>query len=124
MRILLASVFALPFMLLPASTPAAAQVALSGQVSSTEEGPMEGVLVSAKRAGTTISVTVVTDASGRYSFPAAKLEPGHYGLRIRAVGYDLDGADSVDISAGKASSAVVARDRTGRAPRMRITRTE
>ena len=51
---------------------------------------MEGVLVSAKKAGSTITITVVSDAQGRYSFPAGKLEPGQYALRIRAVGYDLD----------------------------------
>jgi virginiamycin B lyase len=69
-----------------AQTPAA----LTGQVTSAEEGAMEGVLVSAKRAGSSITVTVVSDANGTYSFPAGKLEPGEYALRIRAVGYDLD----------------------------------
>ena len=73
------------------STAAPAQtVALSGQVTSAEEGAMEGVLVSAKKAGSTITITVVSDRDGRYSFPASKLEPGQYALRIRAVGYDLD----------------------------------
>jgi streptogramin lyase len=76
-----------------------AQSALTGQVTSAEEGPMEGVLVSAKRAGSTVTVTVATDAQGRYSFPAAKLEPGEYALRIRAVGYDLDGPTKVNVGA-------------------------
>ena len=53
-------------------------VALSGKVSSEQEGPMEGVLVSAKREGSTITVTVVTDAQGRYSFPQNRLESGSY----------------------------------------------
>src|SRR5947209_10665015 len=96
---------ALAALLLQAGTPAAAQVALSGQVTSAEEGPMEGVLVSARRDGSTISVTVVSDASGRYSFPAAKLEPGHFTLRVRAVGYDLDGAGAVDIAADRPGTA-------------------
>ena len=74
-----------------AQAPAAA---LTGQVSSTEEAAMEGVLVSAKKAGSTITVTVVSDADGRFSFPAGKLAPGQYTLRIRAVGYELDGAES------------------------------
>src|SRR2546421_494306 len=74
---------------------ATAQSALTGQVSSAEEGPMEGVLVSAKKAGATITVTVVTDAQGRYGFPAAKLAPGSYALTIRAVGYELDGTTKV-----------------------------
>ena len=61
--------------LLPAraQTPAA----LTGQVTSGEEGPMEGVLVSAKKAGSTVTITVVSDAQGNYSFPAAKLDPGN-----------------------------------------------
>ena len=45
--------------------------ALGGQVTSAEEGAMEGVLVSAKKAGSTITITVASDAQGRYSFPAA-----------------------------------------------------
>src|SRR5881397_1631113 len=53
-------------------------VYLSGIVSSQKEGPMEGVLVSAKRAGSTFTVTVVSDAQGRYSFPRQRLEPGQY----------------------------------------------
>ena len=85
----------------PGLLPAQAQTpaALTGQVSSGEEGPMEGVLISAKKAGSTITITVVSDAQGNYSFPAAKLEPGQYSLRIRAVGYDLDRPASVDVAA-------------------------
>ncbi len=37
---------------------------------------MEGVLVSAAKAGSTITVTVVTGADGRFSFPADRLAPG------------------------------------------------
>jgi virginiamycin B lyase len=83
--------------------PARAQapVALSGQISSAEEGPMEGVLVSAKKSGSTITITVVSDANGTYSFPTGKLEPGTYALRIRAVGYDLEQPANVDVSAQK-----------------------
>jgi len=66
---------------------------------------MEGVLVSAKRAGSTITITVASDEKGRYSFPASRLEPGQYTLRIRAVGYDLDGPAAVEVHAQKASIA-------------------
>jgi streptogramin lyase len=72
-------------------------VALTGLVSSAEEGPMEGVLVSARRTGSTITTTVVSDAEGRYRFPRARLEPGEYTLRIRAIGYDLAHAPSARI---------------------------
>ena len=77
-----------------ADRPLSAQavgIALTGIVSSAEEGPMEGVLVSAKRAGSTITVTVVSDGQGRYRFPRARLEPGSYAIRIRAIGYDVAG---------------------------------
>jgi virginiamycin B lyase len=73
--------------------------ALMGQVTSADEGPMEGVLVTAKKTNSTIALTVVTDAQGRYRFPSSKLEPGHYAISIRAVGYDLDGPAAVDGSA-------------------------
>ena len=45
----------------PAYADNQAGSALSGQVASAEEGKMEGVLVSAKRDGTTITTTVITD---------------------------------------------------------------
>src|SRR5690348_17328362 len=76
---------------LPAPAPTGAPaVALTGHVSSAEEGAMEGVLVSAKRSASTITVTVVSDREGRYQFPASRLAPGEYALRIRAAGYDLE----------------------------------
>jgi streptogramin lyase len=78
---------------------------LSGQVSSQEEGLMEGVLVRAKRAGSIITTTVVTDKQGRYQFPASRLEPGQYALRIRATGYALEGSQTIQISAQKPSTA-------------------
>src|SRR2546421_4057018 len=70
---------------------------VSGRVTSAEEGAMEGVLVSAKKAGSTITITVVSDAQGRYRFPSARMEPGEYSLRIRAIGYDLDRPVAVDV---------------------------
>src|SRR5437879_4234792 len=82
----------------------AAAQALTGTVSSAEEGQMEGVLVSAKNAGATVTITVVSDAKGRYAFPAAKLEPGTYALRIRAVGYELDSGKSAEVAAGKTAT--------------------
>src|SRR5665811_2478913 len=43
-----------------------------------EQGALEGVLVSANKSGSTITITVVSDKDGRYAFPAVKLEPGQY----------------------------------------------
>ena len=66
---------------------------------------MEGVLVSARRAGATVTTTVVTDRQGHYEFPSARLEPGEYALRIRAIGYELEDAVTVPIRAHHASGA-------------------
>ena len=65
---------------------------------------MEGVLVSAQKTGSTITITVVSDEKGYFRFPARKLEPGQYALRIRAAGYDLAGPNSAEIAAGKTTS--------------------
>ena len=89
---------------LSVSTSAQNNAALTGKVTSAEEGAMEGVIVSAKKNGSTITISVVTDKDGNYSFPASKLEPGQYGLKIRAVGYDLDNGKSIEIAAQKAAT--------------------
>ena len=93
--------------LAPFAVPANAQEALSGKVASQQEGAMEGVLVSAKRAGSTMTVTVVSDAQGRYSFPRERLTPGKYSVRIRAVGYELPnpGTAQVEVT-GKETAAL------------------
>src|SRR5882762_8763750 len=78
-----------------------AAAALTGRVSSDTEGPMEGVLVRAKGIGRTVSVTVVTDRNGEYSFPAARLTPQTYNLDIRAVGYELANPVSVEVAPAK-----------------------
>src|SRR5262245_50442661 len=82
----------------------AAQAALTGIVSSKEEGKMEGVVVNARRHGATFTVSVVSDAAGRYSFPRTHLEPGRYTLTIRAVGYDLVNPGAVDLAAKEAAT--------------------
>ena len=81
----------------------ASSPALTGIVSSQAEGPMEGVIVSAKRTGSTMTVSVMTDAQGRYAFPASHLEPGAYTIRIRATGYDLGGPAALDVAAGRSA---------------------
>ena len=60
--------------------------AITGTVTS-PTGALEGVLVTAKKDGAKIAITVVTDEKGRYSFPANRLEPGKYNLKIRATGF-------------------------------------
>jgi virginiamycin B lyase len=88
--------------------------ALQGQVTSTEEGPMEGVVISASQAGSTITISVVTDDKGHYAFPAARLSPGHYTLAIRAAGYELAAPQSADVSKGQSATAALALKKTKR----------
>jgi streptogramin lyase len=71
--------------------------ALTGMVSSAEEGAMEGVLVSARKQGSPITTTVVSDETGRYRFPAERMSAGHYSLSIRAVGYELAAPQSAEL---------------------------
>ena len=75
----------------------ASGTAFGGRVKSADEGAMEGVLVSARADGSSMTTTVVSDEQGRYTFPASTLPRGHYSLRIRAVGYELEGPKAVDV---------------------------
>jgi streptogramin lyase len=87
--------------------PAGAQqsgATLTGTVMAGPEA-LEGVLVSAKKNGSTITTTVVSDKHGRYRFPAGRLEAGAYSLRIRAVGYDLDGPAQVSVATDQVTTA-------------------
>ncbi len=107
-RLLLALVTAVAVMSAPAllgSARAQTGAALTGQVSSAEEGMMEGVVVSARKDGSTITYSVVSDDKGHFAFPAAKIDPGHYTLSARAVGYDLDGPKTIDVASGTPANA-------------------
>src|SRR4051794_36639188 len=85
--------------------PALVQAApLSGQVSSAEEANMEGVVVSAKKEGSTVTVSVVSDDKGHFSFPADRLEAGKYNISIRAAGYTLTGPKSGDVGPSGATA--------------------
>lgn len=80
---------------------AQSSVALTGTVTSQEEGRMEGVVVSARADGSNFTVSVVSDKSGVYNFPRTHLNPGAYTLSIRAVGYDLVVQGSVEVPASE-----------------------
>src|SRR5437763_1549116 len=83
-----------PLVLAAGSPQALAQ--LSGQVTSAE-GAMEGVVVSARKDGSNITISLNTNAQGRFTFPADRLETGKYAVTIRATGYELDGTKTVDV---------------------------
>src|SRR5438105_5088280 len=97
------STAALALLLVPAvGSPAMAQ--LTGQVTSAEKGPMEGVVVSAKKAGSNITTSVITNAQGRFTIPADRLEPGQYSIDIRATGFELEGPKAATVAAGAATA--------------------
>lgn len=110
-RTLLVSAAALAVSLLQSGTDssgalAQAAAALGGQVTSAEEGAMEGVMVTAKKAGSTVAISVASGADGKFSFPVGKIEPGEYAIRIRAIGYELDGPKTVTVGAQAAPVSV------------------
>ena len=82
-----------------------APAALTGQVISEAEGAMEGVVVTAHKDGSIVSVSVTTDARGRYAFPENKLVPGEYKITIRAVGYEIGLPTTADVVAEKTVTA-------------------
>jgi virginiamycin B lyase len=100
----LLQIFAAGFALLlvPSTQQIAAQngsaPALIGKVTSDAEGAMEGVVVSAKKAGSTATVSVTSDAQGQYRFPANRLDAGKYTLKIRAIGYDLAAPTTANVA--------------------------
>ena len=84
-----------------AQTPA---TALTGLVSSAENDVMEGVLVSASKMGSPVTVTVVTGKDGRFTFPASKLAQGQYSLGVRVIGYELDAHKAIEITEQKTTT--------------------
>src|SRR5262249_51506355 len=81
------------------------QAALTGTVSSDAEGNMEGVVVTAKKPGSIVQVSVTTDAQGRSTFPENRLEPGEYTISIRAVGYDISAPAKATVESEKTATA-------------------
>ena len=92
------------------AAPALAQMAppaLIGKVTSDQEGAMEGVLVSAKKEGSSITTTVVSSAKGEFAFPSERMAPGRYSLAIRAAGYVLAGPAQIDVAADTAPATAM-----------------
>jgi streptogramin lyase len=87
----------------PDHSPAA--YGLTGRVLAAQEQSLEGVIVSASRADSTLTISVVSDRQGRYRFPRNRLAPGEYSLAIRAVGYELERPVTVDVGTHKAATA-------------------
>ncbi len=86
--------------------------ALTGVIRAADGEAMGDVTVTAARDKSTISVTVISDDQGRYSFPADRLGPGHYTLTTRAVGYDLDGKPQANVATEATAAADITLKKT------------
>jgi streptogramin lyase len=76
----------------------AADELLSGAITGRSGEKLEGVTVSAKLEGSTITTSVYTDASGFYVFPP--LPPGRYRVWAQALGFETN-KTAVDLSAAR-----------------------
>ena len=110
---LLASVASV--VLVGAASTASADQLLTGSITSATGQKLEGVQVSAKKEGSTITTSVYTDQSGAYYLPS--LPAGKYNVWAQALGFDVARA-SVDLSGGRQVSRLGAgaglRDLEGR----------
>ncbi len=91
-----ALVFAVAAIWLFVDRPASSQIpgaspGLAGIVRSSARQPLEGVAVSAKAEGSTMTTSVWTNAKGEYAFPP--LPAGRYRLWAQAVGFTLTRAE-------------------------------
>src|ERR1700758_1942784 len=76
----------------------AADQVLYGSIASASGQKLDGVTVSAKREGSTITTSVYTDATGNYYFPP--LPAGKYSVWAQALGFEQSKAQ-VDLTANK-----------------------
>src|SRR5215813_14248963 len=83
---------------LMSSTAFAADAILSGTITSAAGDKLDGVTVSAKAAGATVTTSVFTDAQGNYYFPP--LPPGKYRVWAQAIGYETAKGEA-DLSANR-----------------------
>src|SRR5437667_8382021 len=84
--------------LLAATAAHAADQLLSGAIAAQSGQKLEGVTVSAKLEGSTITTSVYTDAAGTYVFPP--LPAGRYRVWVQALGFEAS-KGSVDLTAAR-----------------------
>ena len=78
--------------------PASADQLLSGSVASASGQKLDGVQISAKKEGSTITTSVYTDGNGDYFFPA--LPDGKYNVWAQTLGFET-AKGQVDLTAKK-----------------------
>jgi hypothetical protein len=79
------------------ATAASADQLLTGSITSATGQKLEGVQVSAKKEGSTITTNVYTDLNGDYFFPA--MADGKYRVWAQALGFQTSKGE-VDLNAG------------------------
>src|SRR5215470_15697625 len=77
---------------------ASADQLLTGSIVSASGQKLDGVQVSAKKEGSTITTSVYTDQNGEYFFPA--LPDGKYNVWAQALGFETS-KGQVDLTANK-----------------------
>src|SRR5262245_631035 len=82
----------------------AADQLLSGMISSASGQKLEGVTVSAKLEGSTITTSVYTDDTGHYYFPA--MPAGKYRIWAQALSFET-AKSVVDLNAGRHQDLVL-----------------
>jgi len=103
--ILLASAATLVTGLAATTFAQAADVLLSGAITSPSGEKLGGVTVSAKLEGSTIATSVYTDESGNYYFPP--MAAGKYRVWAQALAFETTKSE-VDLAAGKRQNLVLA----------------
>ncbi|HYK78523.1 MAG TPA: carboxypeptidase regulatory-like domain-containing protein [Micropepsaceae bacterium] len=89
--------------LLPSSPRAAEEtMLLSGKITSSTGEALAGIPVKARRANSTMTVAVYSNAKGEYSFPSwSDVTPGSYTIAVELPDFEHVNKDGVSITAGK-----------------------
>ncbi len=74
------------------------KVAIQGRVTASTEGAIEGAVISAKKDGSVITISVVSHVNGDFAFPKEKIPAGNYTITIRATGFELERPIKVQVS--------------------------
>jgi streptogramin lyase len=88
------------------STAAEEVSPLAGKIVSSTGEPLAGIPVKARRANSTMTVAVYSDAKGEYSFPAwSDVTPGSYAVFVDLPTFEKANKSGVGIAAGKTARA-------------------
>jgi virginiamycin B lyase len=86
----------------PDAAAGSSRTKLRGRVTTIAGQPIAGALVTAREAGRSMAVSVLTDKEGRYEIP--RLTPANYGLQAHHLGFRADRKESVRVGAAGAAA--------------------